>query len=146
MTDPNSPSTSYKCSLDSPLRLNPDEQEQGDHEITFVNPCHAAPPLFAELQPFSSRQSRQGNRDFSPVWPTIHEHEHGRERTHDEKGTRQDVENRDQGGGAGGETDGERMMSKTRMFLTALGMCLTYFLGVSPLRCPSFKPEGTAHH
>jgi hypothetical protein len=130
MTDPNSPSTSYKGSLDTPLRLHPDEQEQGDHEITFVNPCHAAPPLFAELQPFSSRQSRQGHREISTAWPTIYEHRHEHEGAHDEK-VCQDVEDRNQGAGSGGENDGERVMSKTKMFLTALGMCLTYFLGVS---------------
>jgi hypothetical protein len=130
MTEHYSPSTSHKGSLDSPLRLNPDEQEQGDHEVIFVNPCHAAPPLFAELQPFSSRQSRSGNKEVSSVWPTIHEHRHEFERAHDEK-VCQDVEDRNQGGDAGDEKEGERVMSKTKMFLTALGMCLTYFLGVS---------------
>jgi len=122
MTDSNSPSTSYKGSFDTPSHSSPNGH--GDDEITFVNPCYAAPPPVVELQPFSSRQSRQcdyvDGREPSS-WPTILEH--------DEKDVHRNIEGIPQGSGS--EVEGERVMSKTKMFLTALGMCLTYFLGVS---------------
>lgn len=124
MTDPQSPSTSYKSSLDGHPRNN-----DIDQALVLVNPCYAAPTPFTELQPFSSRQSQsKTEHDLSnPVagehtWPTILEE--------GEKGVYQDRELQDgiEHNGGGGRT-----MSKTKMFLTAAGMCLTYFLGVSSL-------------
>lgn len=113
MTDPNSPTTSYKDSLELVSYRPSNDPEQ---ELTFVNPCYAAPTPFTELQPFSSRQSQSKIENNQPdgvhTWDTIHEG--------DEKVYRD------------GELDegGERVMSKTKMLLTAAGMCLTYFLGV----------------
>jgi hypothetical protein len=116
MTDPNSPSTSYKDSLELVPSRPSNDQEQ---ELTFVNPCYAAPTPFTELQPFSSRQSQGKVENNQPegghTWDTIHEG--------DEKGCRDGEIQLDEGT--------ERTMSKTKMFLTAAGMCLTYFLGVS---------------
>lgn len=127
MTDPHSPSTSYKGSLD----LEPvGSTHEADQELTLVNPCYAAPTPFTELQPFSSRQS-QNRVDQNPegrgerTRPTIPED--------GEKGVHMD-------GGVGDEIEmsRERTLSKTKMFLTAAGMCLTYFLGVSFLSTNSF--------
>lgn len=118
--DPDSPSTSYKSSLHTP------EVQDELPGLTFVNPCHGAPAPIAELQPFSSRQSRntyQADNDGRPAgndWPAIEE-QHG------------DAE---KGVGPDGEQDVESdipVLSKSRMFLIASGMLLTYFLGVS--RC-----------
>ena len=128
MTDPDSPSTSYKDSLELvPSRPSNDpEQEQ---ELTFVNPCYAAPTPFTELQPFSSRQSQNKIENNQPeggqTWDTIHED--------DEKVYRDgEIQSNEEGR--------ERVMSKTKMFLTAAGMCLTYFLGVSlPLSRPLLR-------
>lgn len=118
MTEINSPSTSYKGSLDLEPSKSPDEAE---HELTFVNPCYAAPTPFSELQPFSSRQSQSKIEHAQPegghTWAPILES--------DEKGFHQG-EGRDIAG-----EENERTMSKTKMFLVASGMCLTYFLGVS---------------
>jgi hypothetical protein len=117
MTDPNSPSTSYKDSLELVPSRPSNDQEQ---ELTFVNPCYAAPTPFTELQPFSSRQSQGKIENNQPegghTWDTIHEG--------DEKVYRDGEIQLDEG-------SRERVMSKTKMFLTAAGMCLTYFLGVS---------------
>jgi len=122
MTDPNSPSTSYKESLELDPPKSSNDQEQ---ELTFVNPCYAAPTPFTELQPFSSRQS-QNKVENQPggghTWDTIHE---GDEKVYRDGEIQSNEEGR------------ERVMSKTKMFLTAAGMCLTYFLGVSlPLSRP----------
>jgi hypothetical protein len=121
MTDPNSPSTSYKGSLElDPVPRPPNDEDQ---ELTFVNPCYAAPTPFTELQPFSSRQSKTEQPHLGGdghTWPTIHE-------DGDEKVDRDDHHSVEQGI----EGDRGRTMSKTKMFLTAAGMCLTYFLGVS---------------
>jgi hypothetical protein len=61
MTDPNSPSTSYKDSLELVTSKSSNDPEQ---ELTFVNPCYAAPTPFTELQPFSSRQSQSHGKLF----------------------------------------------------------------------------------
>lgn len=120
MTEINSPSTSYKGSFDlDPIR----SRNEVDHELTLVNPCYAAPTPFTELQPFSSRQSKTEPPQAGgegQTWATIHEG--------DEKGVYQDGVAIGEYGDGEGE---ERTMSKTKMFLTAAGMCLTYFLGVS---------------
>jgi hypothetical protein len=128
MTDPNSPSTSYKDSLELVTSKSSNDPEQ---ELTFVNPCYAAPTPFTELQPFSSRQSQSHGKlennqpEGGHTWDTIHEG--------DEKGYRDGEIQLDEGGK-------ERVMSKTKMFLTAAGMCLTYFLGVSlPLSRPPYR-------
>jgi hypothetical protein len=126
MTDPNSPSTSYKDSLELvPSRPSNDPEQ----ELTFVNPCYAAPTPFTELQPFSSRQSQYKIENNQPegghTWDTIHE---GDEKVYRDGEIQLDEEGR------------ERVMSKTKMFLTAAGMCLTYFLGVSlPLSRPPYR-------
>ena len=126
MTDPNSPSTSYKDSLELVPSKSSNDQEQ---ELTFVNPCYAAPTPFTELQPFSSRQSQSKLENNQPegghTWETIHEG--------DEKGYRDgEIQSNEEGR--------ERVMSKTKMLLTAAGMCLTYFLGVSlPLSRPHYR-------
>jgi hypothetical protein len=126
MTDPNSPSTSYKDSLELVTSKSSNDPEQ---ELKFVNPCYAAPTPFTELQPFSSRQSQSKIENNQPegghTWDTIHEG--------DEKGYRDGEIQLD-------EEARERVMSKTKMFLTAAGMCLTYFLGVSlPLTRPLYR-------
>jgi hypothetical protein len=126
MTDPNSPSRSYKDSLELvPYKSSNDP----DQELTFVNPCYAAPTPFTELQPFSSRQSQSKIENNQPegghTWDTIHEG--------DEKGYRDGEIQLDEGGR-------ERVKSRTKMFLTAAGMCLTYFLGVRfPLSRPPYR-------
>lgn len=118
MTDPNSPSSSYKGSLELDSAKKSNEVE---HELTLVNPCYAAPTPFTELQPFSSRQSKTNEHvlpEIGHTWATIHE---GDEKVYRDEELR------------GGAHEEERVMSKTKMFLTAAGMCLTYFLGVSAL-------------
>jgi hypothetical protein len=97
--------------------------EHGLHELTLVNPCHAAPTPMVELQPFSSRTSRKDDFITSPsdhrTFPTIAENGGS-----DEKGSGLE-------GGEGHEGPSAPVLSKARMFLVASGMLLTYFLGVS---------------
>jgi hypothetical protein len=79
----------------------------------------------AELQPFSSRQSRKEDYTIGSSGehyiPTIPET--GDEKDHDLY--------RSQGGVEGERGSAGPTMSKARMFLVASGMMLTYFLGVS---------------
>lgn len=123
--DPDSPSTSYKSSLDTPA------EEDQLPSLTLVNPCHAAPASFVELQPFSSRLSRQGqgqgyqNTDLEGRGQVgiAEEGDH-------EKGA---MPSQSQDGAGEEEEDIGPVMSKARLFLIASGMLLTYFLGVSSL-------------
>ena len=125
--DPDSPSTSYKSSLDTPA------EEDQLPSLTLVNPCHAAPASFVELQPFSSRVSRQGqgqgqgyqNTDLDGRGQVGMGIEEGRDH---EKGV---VASQAQDGEGEEEGDVGPVMSKARLFLIASGMLLTYFLGVS---------------
>lgn len=118
--DPDSPSTSYKSSLDTPA------DEDHLHSLTLVNPCHAAPASIVELQPFSSRLSRQAGQGY-PTTDLEGRGQVGISEEGDEKGiTPSEGQNGDENG------DDAPVMSKARLFLIASGMLLTYFLGVSP--------------
>lgn len=114
-----SSSTSYKSSFHGP------EAEDELPELVLVNPCHAAPVPIAELQPFSSRQSRnayqvdsEGWNASGKDWPAIAEQGGDAEKS-------AGVE------GQPGAEDEVVVMSQARMLLIASGMLLTYFLGVS---------------
>jgi hypothetical protein len=119
-----SSSIGSRTSSDKPrLSSNGSDEEHALHELTLVNPCHAAPPPMAELQPFSSRQSRKEDYVTSPG-------DHAGIPTIPETGEEKDS---DAYGNQGGQEGNAPTMSKARMFLVASGMMLTYFLGVSPL-------------
>lgn len=117
--DPESPSTSYKSSLDTPAD---EDQLPG---LTLVNPCHAAPASIVELQPFSSRLSRQAGQGY-PTSDLEARGQVGISEEGDEKGI-----NPSEGHDGNGDGDDALVISKARLFLIASGMLLTYFLGVS---------------
>lgn len=129
VSDPDSPSTSYKSRLDTPA------EEDQLQTLTLVNPCYGAPAPTVELQPFSSRQSRQGystneeGKGRVGEWPVISEGT--RWADEGEKAVGQDDHD------VNGQDASLRVMSKPRMILIASGMLLTYFLGVSSRPKPS---------